>query len=115
MLVSQVLNSPYLLQVKGYTNIFAIGDAIDVDEVHLAYLAIEHAAQVAKNIKNLAKKPDAKLPEWKANGGNKMTLLVMGKKNTLLLRGEKTVFTYIPGSMLNMKLSKTKGAVGFPK
>lgn len=103
------------VQVQGYPNIFAIGDAIDLDEFHLAYLAMQHAAQVAKTVKLLINTPDAKLPEWKEDGGRKMSILVMGKRNSLALLGESTVFTYVPGSILNMKLKSTKSGLGWPK
>lgn len=101
--------------MQGYPNIFAIGDAIDLDDFHLAYLAMQHAAQVAKTIQLLTTTPDAKLPEWKKDGGRKMSILVMGKRNSLVLLGESTVFTYVPGRMLNFKLKSTKSGLGWPK
>ena len=37
-------------QVKGYTNIFALGDCCNTKEEKLLYLASMHGAKVAKNI-----------------------------------------------------------------
>ena len=101
--------------MKGFPNIFAIGDAVDLDKYHLAYLAIQHGEQVAKALKLLAKTPNAKLPEWKEDGGRLLSLLVMGKRNSVALIGDSTVFSYVPGSILNFKLSSTRSSLGFPK
>jgi NADH dehydrogenase FAD-containing subunit len=104
-----------VLQVKGYPNIFAIGDSIDLDSCHLAYLAMQHAAQVAKSVHLLARNPDARLPEWQPDGCMKTSIVVMGKRNSLILLGEKTVLRWVPGSILNFKLSSTRRSIGFPK
>lgn len=55
------------LQVLGHSNIFAVGDATDVKETKLGYLASAQGQLVAKNIQALAAgKP---LTAWKPNGG----------------------------------------------
>nr|CAB3445601.1 unnamed protein product [Digitaria exilis] len=43
------------LRVKGYNNVFAIGDITDIPEIKQGYLAQKHALLVAKNMKLLIK------------------------------------------------------------
>lgn len=100
------------MQVKGYSNIFAVGDAVDVDDDHLAYQAINHGKAVGKAILKLAANPNAKLPKWKRNNGFRMAVLVLGPKNVLALVGAKTCITYVPGSMNTMRLQSTKKSLG---
>jgi NADH dehydrogenase FAD-containing subunit len=88
------------LQVKGYTNIFAVGDAVDVDDAHMAYLACEHANVAAKAIQTLTTVPSGKLPLWKRNNGFRMSITTLGKKNAFFSIGKSTVFTYVPGALL---------------
>lgn len=55
------------LQVPGRDNMFAVGDATNVKEAKLGYLAGEHGKLVARNITAAAAgKP---LKAWKPNGG----------------------------------------------
>lgn len=100
------------LQVKGYSNIFAVGDAVDVDDDHLAYQALNHGKLVGKSIVKLMSNPDAKLPLWKRNGGFRLAALVLGPKNVLALIGAKTCFTYVPSYMSEQKLKATRSSVG---
>eukprot|EP00892_Ulva_mutabilis_P003248 jgi/Ulvmu1/1295/UM011_0019.1 len=99
-------------QVKGYTNIFAVGDAVDVDDDHLAYQAMAHGVVAATAILKLAASPDAKLPVWKRNNGFRMSVLTLGNKNALMLIGEKKIFTCIPGSAVWFKAKATMSGLG---
>lgn len=99
-------------QVKGYSNIFAVGDAVNVDDDHLAYQALNHGKLVGKAIVKLLSNPDAKLPQWKRNGGFRLAVLVLGPKNVLALVGAQTCITYVPGSMNEQKLRATRKSVG---
>lgn len=102
------------LQVKGYENIFAVGDAVDVDPDHVAYLACEHGKHAAKAIQLLTSgKPASKLPVWKPSNGFRVTITTLGKKNSLANIGDSTVSKMVPGSMLDMKIMATKKSVGF--
>ncbi|XP_068423368.1 ferroptosis suppressor protein 1 [Clinocottus analis] len=62
------------LQVRGFSNVFAVGDCVDVKEPKTAYNAGLHAAVVATNISNmLSGKP---LTSYRS--GNSTMLLAMG-------------------------------------
>lgn len=95
------------VQVKGFTNIFATGDAVDVDDDHVAYLAVEHGKIAAKAIATLTKKPDGKLPTWKRSNGLRMTITTLGKKNAMANIGSETVFTWVPGTLPMVALFHT--------
>jgi NADH dehydrogenase FAD-containing subunit len=97
----------HCMQVKGYPHIFAIGDAIDVDDEHLAFLACQHAQLAAKNILSRLKNEQARLGAWKRNGGAHMMVLTMGKKNTVILAGTSTTITCVPPLLW----IKTKGVL----
>ena len=103
---------PHILQVKGYSNIFALGDAVAVDDDHLAYQAMNHALVAGKGILKLLVNPNAKLPVWKRNNGFRMCVLTLGSKNSLMLVGAKKCFTYVPGSMVWFKAKATLSSLG---
>jgi NADH dehydrogenase FAD-containing subunit len=77
------------LQVKGYSHIFAVGDCIWVDDTQLSYLGVQHAQDASKNIVALAN-GNTTLKAWKKNGGTKLNLLTLGKKNVCLLLGNRS-------------------------
>eukprot|EP00955_Chlamydomonas_euryale_P065730 359328-Chlamydomonas_euryale.AAC.9 len=57
------------LRVKGFKNVFAVGDVTDVKEEKLGFLTTMHAHATAANLAVLAAKgEDAKLAPWKPGG-----------------------------------------------
>lgn len=66
------------LQVVGHSNMFAVGDATDVKETKVGYLAGEHGKLVAANIQ--AARAGKPLKAWKPNGGMPVMLVSLGRK-----------------------------------
>lgn len=91
------------MQVEGYSNVFAVGDITNVEEVKMAYNAGRHAPVVANNIKVLAGK-SKKMKDYiptkplmvlstGRNGGRFLSPFgVLGNTATRLLKS-KEVFT----------------------
>jgi NADH dehydrogenase FAD-containing subunit len=75
------------VQVKGHANIFAVGDCISVDDTHTSYLGMQPAKMATKNMVILAN-GQTKLQAWKKNGGMKVNMLCLGKKNTCVALGQ---------------------------
>jgi NADH dehydrogenase FAD-containing subunit len=67
------------LRVKGFDNIFAIGDVNDIPELKLGALAVMQANLTAENIKKLIKEPTARLKSYKPS--KPMSLIPIGKKS----------------------------------
>jgi hypothetical protein len=108
----RVATRAWPVQVEGHPHIFAIGDAVAVDDSHLAYLATLHGAQVVKALALLAKKPGASLPKWKRNAGMQLVLLTLNAKNNLALVGKSSVWTTVPAGMLDFKLKGVLKTLG---
>ncbi|MGD1822824.1 MAG: NAD(P)/FAD-dependent oxidoreductase [Pleomorphochaeta sp.] len=66
------------LRVKGYNNIFAIGDINDVPELKLGALATMQAGLTAKNIVKLINDPEKPLKKYKPS--KPMSFIPIGKK-----------------------------------
>ncbi|KMZ56998.1 putative Apoptosis-inducing factor [Zostera marina] len=83
------------LKVKGHSNIFAIGDITDVNEMKQGYIAQEHAALVAKNLQILVKGgQESKLGSYKPAGA--MAIVTLGRKNAVAQFPFATVSGCIP-------------------
>mmetsp|Transcript_17597 Transcript_17597/g.52877 ORF Transcript_17597/g.52877 Transcript_17597/m.52877 type:complete len:382 (-) Transcript_17597:521-1666(-) len=69
------------LRVKGFKNVFAVGDVTDVKEEKLGFLTTMHAHATAANLAVLAAKgEDAKLAPWKPGGPFKGLFVTLGPK-----------------------------------
>jgi NADH dehydrogenase FAD-containing subunit len=66
------------LRVKGYDNVFAIGDINDVPEIKLGALAGMQADLTAKNIMKLIKNPSNALKSYKPS--KPMSMIPIGKE-----------------------------------
>mmetsp|Transcript_10828 Transcript_10828/g.23070 ORF Transcript_10828/g.23070 Transcript_10828/m.23070 type:complete len:383 (+) Transcript_10828:98-1246(+) len=95
------------LRVKGHPKIFALGDANDVEEYKLAYLAYQHGDLTCRNILKLAVNPDASLTAWKPYGGFPMFYLTLGKKKGVMVCNQKTHIGWVPTAVIGM-MSKAK-------
>lgn len=81
---------------------FAIGDAVDVDDDHVAYLAVAHGEKAAAAIQTLTKDANGRLPVWKRSNGFRTSITTLGTKNSFASIGTETVFTLLPGVSLVM-------------
>lgn len=101
------------LRVKGYNNIFAIGDITDIPEIKQGYLAQKHALLVAKNLKLLMKGPPAsKLATYST--GYPLALVSLGRNEGLAQLPFVTLTGCIPGMIKSRDLfvSKTRKQMG---
>ncbi|XP_066327639.1 uncharacterized protein [Miscanthus floridulus] len=86
------------LRVKGYNNIFAIGDITDIPEIKQAYIAHKHALLVGKNLKLLIKGlPNSKLATY--SPGYPLALVSLGRKEGLLQLPLLTLCGCLPGKI----------------
>lgn len=100
------------VQVHGQPHIFAAGDCINVDSLHLAYLGMQHAKLAAHNISALAKAgAEARLKAWKRDAGMPVSVVGMGRKNVVLLTG-KGAWTCVPAALMWLKSSSTNKEIG---
>ncbi|WVZ77903.1 hypothetical protein U9M48_025702 [Paspalum notatum var. saurae] len=101
------------LRVKGYDNIFAIGDITDIPEMKQGYLAHNHALLVAKNLKLLFKgSPNSKLATYST--GSPMALVTLGRNEGLAQLPFLTFSGCLPGRMKSRDLfiSATRKKMG---
>lgn len=83
------------LRVKGHSNIFAIGDITDINEMKQGYLAQEHAALVAKNVQILVTGgPESKFGSYKP--ANALAIITLGRKNAVAQFPFATISGCIP-------------------
>lgn len=100
------------VQVAGHPHIFAAGDCIDVDSAHLAYLAVQHAKLVARNLAAIVKDAgSARLASWKRDTGMQVHIVGLGKKNVVLLTG-KGAWTCVPASLMWFKSKSVNKEIG---
>lgn len=101
------------LRVKGFNNIFAIGDITDIPEIKQGYLAQKHALLVAKNLKLLTKGlPNSKLATYST--GYPLALVSLGRKEGLAQFPLLTLSGCLPGMIKSGDLfvSKTRKQMG---
>uniref|UniRef100_A0A0D9VC98 FAD/NAD(P)-binding domain-containing protein n=1 Tax=Leersia perrieri TaxID=77586 RepID=A0A0D9VC98_9ORYZ len=101
------------LRIKGYNNIFAIGDITDIPEIKQGYLAQKHALLVAKNLCVLIKGlPNSKLETYST--GYPLALVSLGRKEGLAQLPFITLSGFVPGMIKSRDLfvSKTRKQMG---
>ncbi|XP_051119974.1 uncharacterized protein LOC127243829 [Andrographis paniculata] len=102
------------LRVKGYSNIFAIGDITDIPELKQGYLAESHAQVAAKNLKALMRgETESKLATYK-RASAAMALVSLGRREGLLHVMCITTLGRVPGMIKSGDLfvSKTRKGRG---
>lgn len=101
------------LRIKGYENIFAIGDITDVKEMKQGYIAQAHATLVVKNIKLLMKgEKELSLSSYKP--GSAMAIVSLGRKSAVAQFPFMTISGRFPG-MIKSKdlfLGRTRKVMG---
>ncbi|KAJ4979327.1 hypothetical protein NE237_010107 [Protea cynaroides] len=106
------------LRVKGWNNIFAIGDITDIQEIKQGYIATKHASVTARNLKLLMNEgKESKLEKYKT--GLSGALVSLGRKEGLLELPFMTIIGCIPGyiksgDMFVGKTRKEMGLESFP-
>ncbi|TVU33441.1 hypothetical protein EJB05_25258 [Eragrostis curvula] len=101
------------LRVKGYNNIFAIGDITDIPEIKQGYLAQKHALLVAKNLKLLIKgSPVSKLATYST--GYPVALISLGRNEGIAQLPFLTLSGCLPGRIKSRGLfvGKTRKEMG---
>ncbi|CAL5024013.1 unnamed protein product [Urochloa decumbens] len=101
------------LRVKGYDNIFAIGDITDIPELKQGYLAQKHALLVAKNLKLLIKgSPNTKLSTYST--GYPLALVSLGRNEGVAQLPFLTIGGCLPGKIKSgdLFISKTRKQMG---
>ncbi|KAG6535289.1 apoptosis-inducing factor homolog B-like [Zingiber officinale] len=104
------------LRVKGFNNIFAIGDIIDVPERKQGVLAQRHAMIVSKNLKALIKEAnggkEAKLGKYRPSMS--IAMVSLGKKDAVAQLPFTTMTGLLPGLIKNRELflRKTRKLLG---
>lgn len=101
------------LRVKGFSNIFAIGDVTDVPELKQGYLALEHATVVAKNLKLLIEGGDER-KMVKYTPAPAMAIVSLGRREGLAIVKCVTMIGRIPGLYKSKDLfvGKTRKQLG---
>lgn len=86
------------LRIKGYKKIFAIGDITDIPEMKQGYLAHQHAAVAAKNLKLLISgAEERKLSTYKA--AKPLALVALGRHEAVAQIKGITTIGKIPGKI----------------
>ncbi|XP_071732070.1 uncharacterized protein [Rutidosis leptorrhynchoides] len=101
------------LRVKGFKNIFAIGDVTDVQELKQGYLAHRHALVVAENLKVLINGEDErKLVKY--SPASPMAIVSLGRREALSQIWGVTNIGRIPGMLKSKDLfvGKTRKQLG---
>ncbi|KAK8967622.1 hypothetical protein KSP40_PGU021872 [Platanthera guangdongensis] len=101
------------LRVKGYNNIFAIGDITNVPELKLGFLAEKHAGVVAKNLKlSINGAPEKKFAVYKASPP--IAMVSLGRKEGVAQLPFGTLFGCLPGKIKSKDLfvGKTRKTLG---
>ncbi|KAG8387439.1 hypothetical protein BUALT_Bualt02G0021500 [Buddleja alternifolia] len=101
------------LRVKGYKNVFAIGDITDVKEIKQGYLAQKHALIAAKNLKLLMNggKED-KMASYKTNSTK--VIVSLGRQDAVAQFPLTTLIGLVPGFIKSKDLfvGKTRKQLG---
>nr|GEV39262.1 apoptosis-inducing factor homolog A-like [Tanacetum cinerariifolium] len=88
------------LRVKGFKNIFAIGDVNDVPELKQGFLAQKHALVVASNLKLLVDGGDeGKMVKY--NPASSLAIVSLGRRDALLHAYCVTIIGRVPGRNSN--------------
>ncbi|KAK1397370.1 apoptosis-inducing factor-like [Heracleum sosnowskyi] len=102
------------LRIKGCKNIFAIGDITDLKEMKQGYLAQEHSAVVAKNIKILISGgSEDKMSTYKPTS-KAIAIVTLGRKNAVAQFPFLTLSGFLPTSIKSKDLfvGKTRKLMG---
>eukprot|EP01018_Ginkgo_biloba_P012350 Gb_28104 [translate_table: standard] len=100
------------LRLRGKSNVFAIGDIVDVKEIKQGFLAQKHADIVAGNIKKLLKDSKHKLSTYKAS--STMAIVSLGRNVAVAQLPFGTTIGCIPGKIKSKDLfiGKTRKGLG---
>ncbi|KAK1299744.1 hypothetical protein QJS10_CPB13g01482 [Acorus calamus] len=103
------------MRVKGWKNIFAIGDITDVKEVKQGFYAQKHAQVVAKSLKWLVKGGnETKMSTYKA--GSPIAIVSLGRKEGVAQFPMLTFSGWLPGKIKSKDLfvGSTRKQMGLP-
>ncbi|KAJ0577089.1 putative NADH:ubiquinone reductase (non-electrogenic) [Helianthus annuus] len=102
------------LRVKGFANIFAIGDVTDVPELKQGYLAQKHALVVANNLKLLIEGGDEGKMVKYSPATSAMAIVSLGRREALAYIRCVTMIGRIPGLIKSKDLfvGKTRKQLG---
>ncbi|KAL8198105.1 hypothetical protein R6Q57_024306 [Mikania cordata] len=102
------------LRVKGFSNIFAIGDVTDVPELKQGYLAHRHALVVANNLKLLIEGGDESKMAKYCPATSPMAIVSLGRREALGQIRSVTLIGRIPGMLKSKDLfvGKTRKQLG---
>lgn len=101
------------LRVKGWKNVFAIGDITDIKETKQGYLAQKHAQIAAKNLKILMKgEKESKMVTYKSHFIK--IIVSLGRHDAVAQFSLTTIIGLIPGLIKSKDLfvGKTRKAMG---
>lgn len=101
------------LRIRGWKNIFAIGDITDVPEIKQGFLAHKHAMVVVKNLKRLIKGAgENKLATYKPSSA--MAIVSLGRKEAVAQLPFATMIGCLPGIVKSRDLfvGKTRKEMG---
>lgn len=100
------------LRLRGKSNVFAVGDIVDVKEIKQGFHAQKHAAVVAGNIKKLMLNSKHKLTTYKA--GSPMGMVSLGRHIAVAQLPFGTTIGCIPGKIKSKDLfvGKTRKGLG---
>ncbi|GMN61000.1 hypothetical protein TIFTF001_030080 [Ficus carica] len=101
------------LRVRGYQNVFGIGDITDIKEMKQGYLAKKHAQVVGKNLKLLLTGgKEHKMAKYKT--GSDLALVSLGRKEGVAQFPFMTISGCIPGKIKSGDLfvGKTRKELG---
>lgn len=100
------------LRLRGKSNVFAVGDIVDVKEIKQGFLAQKHAAVVAGNIKKLMMNSKHKLTTYKA--ASTMGIVSLGRHVAVAQLPFGTTIGCIPGKIKSKDLfvGKTRKGLG---
>ncbi|KAL8147428.1 uncharacterized protein LOC141707858 [Apium graveolens] len=102
------------LRIKSCNNIFAIGDITDLKEMKQGYLAKEHSAVVAKNIKILISGGNEDKMSTYEPASNAIAIVTLGRSNAVAQFPFLTVSGFIPTLIKSKDLfvGKTRKLMG---
>ncbi|XP_042476785.1 apoptosis-inducing factor homolog A-like [Macadamia integrifolia] len=101
------------LRVRGWKNVFAIGDITDIQEIKQGYIAHKHALVTARNLKLLMNgENERKLEKYKT--GSPLALVSLGRKEGVAQLPFVTISGCVPGYIKSRDLfvGKTRKEMG---